>query len=291
MGRLPGPAEGRRFTVPSSGGDGWFSLAVADLAEAGVGLRDQTYPAGWVIFRRGEVPAWVHLLCSGVVELSQHGPDHRVAVDVVRSGGLFGDVPLLSGSREPFDAHVLEESHVLSIPSGDFLRALRRRSELAQFWLKSLAVRASHLQQRLLDALPGEVEHRLARLLLSQTRGGQVALSQAVMAELLGVHRSSISRALHEFKAAGLVELGYRKVGVLDAEALRRLAGLAWGPTEVAPPSTAPHPAPGQADRNPPRVQLPPDRHLPRACAQRRRNALQPHPAGRPTMNDPTDPL
>ncbi|MDP8960190.1 MAG: Crp/Fnr family transcriptional regulator, partial [Actinomycetota bacterium] len=239
MGSLAGPVqtEGRRFTGGSSSGDGGFSLAVADLAEAGVGFRDQTYPAGWIIFRRGEVPAWVHLLCSGAVELSQHGPGHRVAVDVVRSGGLFGDVPLLSGSREPFDAQVLEESHVLSIPSGEFLRALRRRSELAQLWLKSLAVRASHLQQRLLDTLPGEVEHRLARLLLSQTRGGEVALSQAVMAELLGVHRTSVSRVLHEFKAAGLVELGYRKVGVLDAEALRRLAGLTGGP-----PSTAPHP-------------------------------------------------
>ncbi|MDP8930036.1 MAG: Crp/Fnr family transcriptional regulator [Actinomycetota bacterium] len=278
MGRLLGAVqtEGRRFGAASGSGEGGFSLAVADLAEAGVGLRDQTYPGGAVIFRRGEVPAWVYLLCSGVVELSRHGPGHRVAVDVVRCGGLFGDVPLLSGSREPFDAQVLEESHVLSIPSGEFLRALRRRSELAEFWLKSLAVRASHLQQRLLDALPGEVDHRLARLLLAQNRGGQVALSQAVMAELLGVHRASISRVLHAFKAAGLVELGYRKVGLLDAEGLRRVAGLAGEPTdEVAPPSTPPLPAPGQADRNLPRLQPPRDRRLPQACTARRRGALE----------------
>lgn len=272
MGTLPGAGEteGRRLNEEKSISDGLFSLTVADhLVKAGVPFRDRTYPAGSVIFRRGEVPAWVHLVCSGMVELSRQGPAQRVAVDVVRSGEVFGDVPLLSGVTEPFDAQALEDSHVLSIPSGAFLRALRQRSELAHLWLKSLAVRASHLQQRLLDALPGEVEHRLARLLLSQAHRGQVALSQAVMAELLGVHRGSISRVLHEFKAAGLVELGYRKVRVLDPQELRRLAGLA-GQTAPGPaPSGAAHPAPRQPDPNLRRLQTTPDRRLPRVCAQR----------------------
>lgn len=130
MGKLPGTEpQARRLSAEQSiRDDGLSAPAVADLARAGVAFRDHTYSAGSFIFRRGEVPAWVHLLCSGVVELSRHGPAHHVAVDLVRSGDVFGDVPLLSGMSEPFDAQALEESHVLSIPSGDFLRALQQRT-------------------------------------------------------------------------------------------------------------------------------------------------------------------
>lgn len=138
-------------------------------------------------------------------------------------------------------------------------------------------MRASLLQQRLLDGLPGDVEHRLARLLLTQAHQGQVALSQAVIAELLGVHRASISRVLNEFKAAGLVELGYRKVRVLEPEELRRVAGLSGQATSPAP-SGAAQPAPSQGDRNLPRQ--PVDSRLPRVCTQRRRNTILPSSTG-----------
>ena len=53
---------------------------------------------------------------------------------------------------------------------------------------------------------------------------GEVALSQATMATLLGASRQSVNEAVNELKRRGMVETGYRLVRVLDEAALTRVA-------------------------------------------------------------------
>ena len=51
---------------------------------------------------------------------------------------------------------------------------------------------------------------------------GDVLLSQAAIAELLGVSRQSVNEALAVLRKDGAIETGYRRITVVDADRLAR---------------------------------------------------------------------
>jgi CRP-like cAMP-binding protein len=69
------------------------------------------------------------------------------------------------------------------------------------------------------------LKQRLARwLLMMRDRGdGDVLLiTQGLLAEMLGVHRPSISNAAQELERTGLIERGRRQVTILDRQGLTK---------------------------------------------------------------------
>jgi hypothetical protein len=75
-----------------------------DVAELAALLGERAYRAGAVLFRVGELPARMHIVHVGAVELSRQVGGRRVVLQVLRAGDVFGDVPLLVRMTEPFDA-------------------------------------------------------------------------------------------------------------------------------------------------------------------------------------------
>ena len=66
---------------------------------------------------------------------------------------------------------------------------------------------------------------QVADLLLEETdRQPDVNLSQKTIGMLLGVSRQSINEALGRLRDQGVVETGYRKIRVVDAERLAAIA-------------------------------------------------------------------
>jgi CRP-like cAMP-binding protein len=191
----------------------------------------ERFPSGAVIFPHGRRPDAVYVLQAGRVELSVQNGGRRVAVQILRPVAVFGDIAVLTGRRDAFDACALDDTTVLALPGRDVLALLETRPALARRWLLSFAWRAAELQARLLAVLSGQVEDRLALLLLGHLDGDVVRLSQTTLAQLLGVHRSSISRALKAMEAEGAVELGYRCVRVRDVEKLSGPVRLPVEPT------------------------------------------------------------
>lgn len=190
---------------------------VSELAEL---LGERRYAAGEVLFRVGELPARVHIVRFGAVELSRQLGGRRVLLQVLRAGDVFGDVPLLVRMTEPFDARTLEDSVVLSVDSVALFELLERRPRLARRWLVSLALRMAATQARLVDLLAGGLEAQVASLLTREAEQGVVRLSQSVLAELVGARRTSVNRVLKGLETQGLLRLGYGQVEILDAAGL-----------------------------------------------------------------------
>lgn len=64
---------------------------------------------------------------------------------------------------------------------------------------------------------------QVAGLLLDeQDAFGDVLLSQAAIAELLGASRQSVNEALGQLRVDGAIETGYRRITVVDGERLAR---------------------------------------------------------------------
>lgn len=196
-----------------------------DVAALAAELGERRYAAGTKIFRKGEAPAAVHIVRHGSVELSRDLGGRRVALQILRPGDVFGDVPLLVRMPEPFDAVALEDTVLLSIDSVTLARLLESRPRLAHRWLVSVAQRMAQAQARLVDLLAGSMESQVASFLVRHAERGRVGLPQAVLAELVGAQRTSVNRVLRTLEERGLIRVSYRQVEILDEEGLLLLGG------------------------------------------------------------------
>jgi len=182
--------------------------------------------AGTPLLRQGDPVEHIGVIVSGDVELLHRRAARRVVVQVLHPGDLYGDIPLLCGLSMPFSARTLTDAAIVEIPHEVFWRLVDQRPDICRRLLFSLASRVERLQRRLLAVTSGDLCHQVSSLLLDEVGDapGEVRLSQATIAELLGSTRPSVNRVLHELAAAGHVTLGYRRIEVRDPAALQ--AGL-----------------------------------------------------------------
>lgn len=201
-------------------------LEPQDVAGLATELSEDHYPAGTTLFREGQAPSRVHIIHSGAVELSCHLKGRQVVLQILRSGDVVGDVPLLLRMPQPFDAVALEDSLILSIDSVTLHRLLEERPRLAWRWMLSVSSRLASTRARLVELLAGDLEAQIALVLVRQSEDGVVHLRQSVLAELVGGGRSSVNRILKRLEAQRLLRLRYGQIEILDEAGLARAAGL-----------------------------------------------------------------
>lgn len=198
-------------------------IGKGDVDELATSVGEMSYAGGTYVFREGDDSARIHVVRSGRLELSREKDGNRITLQILRPGDVFGDVPVLLGQPETFDARAVEDSVVLSFDSDTLYELLRTRPRLAERWLVSLADRTYRFQERLNDLLSGSLESRIASILLREARDGRVAITQQGIADLCGAKRSSVNRVLKNLEAAGVVEVHYGEVELVDAGALAAL--------------------------------------------------------------------
>jgi CRP/FNR family transcriptional regulator, cAMP and macrophage regulator len=64
-------------------------------------------------------------------------------------------------------------------------------------------------------------------LLRDEAEDGVVTLSQHILGAMLGVRRPSLNKILKDFERHGLIDLGYRTIGIRDPRGLARATGTA----------------------------------------------------------------
>lgn len=232
---MPMPKLGRAGALVSQSA-GWIAccLGRGQRAPLGTGDVDQLvecfgeslFAGGTFVFRSGDPAARIHVVRTGTVELSRVINGRRVALQILRPGDVFGDVPAFLGEPEPFDARSIEDCAILSLGADELFEMLQTRPRVAQRWFVSLAERMAGLQGRLGDLLAGGLEAQLASVLLRESNHkSQIILTQDQLAEMLGAARTSVQRVLKQLEQDGLIELGYRRIEVIDASGLEVLAG------------------------------------------------------------------
>lgn len=201
-------------------------LGILGLGDILGTAREAGYGAGDRIFERGDPPRHIYVVVSGAAQLSGADADRRVGVEVLRCGDLFGHNALLAGIVQPFDAHALEPTRLLIFPARLVCLQLEQQPDVLRAWLAWINEQVIRFETRLADTLRGPLEHRLARFLAGQAVRGELGLTQSELADMLGVHRGTVNRALKDLEEAGLISTGYRRIRVTDPEGLARLAKL-----------------------------------------------------------------
>ncbi len=183
-----------------------------------------TVPRGRVIYHQQDRAEGLFLLKKGRVRLYRLSPSgKKLELGVLDPGTFFGEMPLLGEHMRNATAEAMENSILCLLGRADIERLILRRPQVALRMLEVLGHRLAEAEARLEDLAHRSVPERLAALLLrlAEPAGGVVeGITHQELADMVGAYRETVTRALDELQATGLVELGRKHIRILDPAAL-----------------------------------------------------------------------
>ncbi len=186
-------------------------------------FRDGAYIQG-----RADPQAGFCMIETGAVRFANTAADGALAdLAELAAGDCFGEIPLLSGRAPAYDAYARGTSTLLIVPAARFAQLVEGEGEVAAAFARLLAGRLHDVfavldDLRLLRPLPRAAKYLLWTTGAGAREAGELRIDQARLASRLGVSRVTLGRALSVFARAGAVKLGYRRITVVDREALAR---------------------------------------------------------------------
>lgn len=194
---------------------------------------ERRYRDGQVIHRQGDSNRALQVILEGAVTFSRLDAEGRqVTMATVGAGGIFGQIPLLTGRLRTHDAMAAGDARVLHITPESFNGLLQRHPDLREALLADLADALAQALDLLDDSQRLALPQRMARYLLanagSPEPGGPptVHASQSDIASALNVTREAVAMALKHFRADGMVETRYRAIVLARPDALHAIARL-----------------------------------------------------------------
>lgn len=204
----------------------YLPLTPADLdALAEVSEAVEKYQ-GTHLFKEGEPSAAAYVVQQGTVELYRGSGRSRRVVGRVAEGAVIGDIAMFKGEPYISSAQAVDAVRAVRLGRDRLLPVLIEHPVIALRWLVAGLDQLESTQRRVLRLMQRTVKEQVAELLLDEAdRYGEVHLSQAALATLLGASRQSVNEALGEIRAAGAAETGYRLITITDVAALSAIAG------------------------------------------------------------------
>ncbi|CAB3643680.1 Crp/Fnr family transcriptional regulator [Achromobacter marplatensis] len=208
----------------------WFRLLNAEQqTRVERDLTVQQAVAGSIIERKGELAqAWIGVL-AGLVKVSVGNAEGKVAsLTGVPAGGWIGEGSLLKREVRKYDIVALRDSVVARLPAPTFDWLLDTSIPFNRYLLHQLNERVAQFigkaeYDRLLDP-DARVARCLAELfnpLLYPGMGMRLTITQEEVGYLARVSRQRANQALRKLEEAGLLNVEYGAVRVLDLDGLK----------------------------------------------------------------------
>jgi len=208
----------------------WFRVLNAEQqARVERDLSVQQVVAGSIIERKGELAqAWIGVL-AGLVKVSVGNSEGKVAsLTGVPAGGWIGEGSLLKREVRKYDIVALRDSVVARLPGATFDWLLDTSIPFNRYLLHQLNERVAQFigkaeYDRLLDP-DARVARCLAELfnpLLYPGMGMRLTITQEEVGYLARVSRQRANQALRKLEEAGLLNVEYGAVRVLDLDGLK----------------------------------------------------------------------
>lgn len=213
-------------------GQGWLGSAPPEFRDAVLARSDlMTYRNGEAVYNAGDPPGAIYGILDGALELHLHRIDASNSLAFISGPGAWhGDL-----------ASTLGRTRMLTLTARGPCQLLRlRRDELVRIcaeqpcgWREIARLLATNMATtfEVIGLLRiQDISERVARalLLLAQPEGGAprvVRASQADIATIIQVSRSTVSARLAEFEARGYLTRGYGTIVLSEPAALEVMFG------------------------------------------------------------------
>lgn len=211
-------------------------LPAGDLAAIESAGRRARQRSGATLFVEGEGAGRVLILTEGRVKVFATSATGRSVILGVRGpGDIVGELSAADGNPRIATATMLDPGEVLMIPGDEFLLQLERCPGIAAALVRILAARLRDADRSRTMFGAYDCSTRLAQILveLAETQGKpegpailvDIPLTQQDLADWVGASREAVTKALHSFRLAGLIETHRRAIVIHDLPGLVRRAG------------------------------------------------------------------
>jgi len=230
------PAESRSH--PSHEGDkiGYLRMVdiFRDLSEAEVEEIDRattitTAHRGKILYMPEETGEVLFMLKEGRIQLYRISPEgKKLVIATIGPGTVFGEMAFIGQGMHNSFAEALEDCVLCIMSRTDVERMLVTKPQVALRIFEVLGHRLQEAEARLAEIAFKSIPARLASLLLQlaeeQGTGTIAGLTHQNLGEQIGTYRETTTQTLNIFKSAGLIDIGRKKIMILDRDGLRRIA-------------------------------------------------------------------
>jgi CRP-like cAMP-binding protein len=186
-------------------------------------------PRGRVFYQPEDVSEVLFLIKQGRVQLYRISPEgKKLVIATLGPGTLFGEMALLGQQMHSAFAEAMDDSMILVMSRADLERLILNKPILGLRMLEITGRRLSDAETRLEDmafkGIPARLASLLLRLAAERNSTEIVGLTHQDLAETIGTYRETATQVLNDMKAAGLIEIGRKRIMILDRERLVVLA-------------------------------------------------------------------
>jgi len=209
------------------------SLSPDQMQRVETTIVERRFAAGQYVCRKGEpVEHWIGI-AEGLVKMAAlSGSGKLTTFTGLPAGAWFGEGSLLKDEPRRYDVVALRASRVALMPRATFIELLDGSIAFNRFLLLQLNERLGQfIGQIEFDRLLS-VEARVARCLAAMFNpylypgtGLQLRISQEEIGYLSDLSRQRVNAALKALEQAGVVQVAYGEITVLDLPRLRNFGG------------------------------------------------------------------
>jgi CRP-like cAMP-binding protein len=204
-------------------------LSERDMAELERATTITTVPRGRVFYEPEDVSQVLFLIQEGRVQIYRISPEgKKLVIATLGPGALFGEMALLGQQMHNAFAEALDDCRIFVMSRADLERLILNQPSVGQRVLETTGRRLRDAEKRLEDMAFKSIPARLASLLLrmSAEQGSDevVGMTHQDLAETVGTYRETATQVLNDMKADGLIEIGRKRIKILDRARLEVLA-------------------------------------------------------------------
>jgi CRP/FNR family transcriptional regulator, cyclic AMP receptor protein len=204
-------------------------LSARDLTELELVTTLTTVPRGRVFYRPEDPGERLFLLRQGRVQLYRISPEgKKLVIATLGPGALFGEMALLGQQMHNAFAEAMEDCAIMVMSRADLERLMLNDPTIGRRILTLTQRRLTDAEARLEDmafkGIPARLASLLLRLSADQESDTITGLTHQDLAETIGTYRETATQVLNDLKADGLIEIGRKRITILDADRLRIIA-------------------------------------------------------------------
>ena len=186
-------------------------------------------PRGRVFYQPEDVSEVLFLVKQGQVQLYRISPEgKKLVIAALGTGAIFGEMALLGQQMHNAFAEAMEDSVILVMSRADLERLILNKPILGLRMLEITGRRLSDAESRLEDmafkGIPARLASLLLRLAAERDTDEITGLTHQDLAETIGTYRETATQVLNDMKMAGIIEIGRKRIKILDRARLIELA-------------------------------------------------------------------
>ena len=217
-------------------------LTEAEVDALGEKMPHKEVPAKTVFYTPQDKGEVLFMLKKGRVRLFHLSADGKtLTTAIIEAGTFFGEMALLGQRLHCNYAEAVTDCTICPISHENAKKYFIGDERIAYRIIETLGKRLLQMEERMANVTLKQVPARVAALLLqfaekqitpptasteSTRRPIEISCTHVELAQMLGIHRETMTRTLKEFSRLNLIELGRGSVRLLDTAGLLDLSAV-----------------------------------------------------------------